>query len=208
MFASDLGNHLPIPRILTLAPCVPRPHYCVAEALRSNITLSDIVKDGLTYKSAFYGRQVVDKIAYIIKITDCNLALLLGRALDAQKYFHAVTYDHRLRDSPSDVYQFRTRGNPFHSFELSPPPVTSPRSQGTSAPTPDARTDTGWPSNEASNESNSGKHQVTAVPGSDADAAEDVLSLLPTGVFTLDRLLFADMLQRPFMLLYHVSAAA
>ena len=161
----------------------------VAEALRSRITLSDIVKDGLTYKNAFDGRQAVDKIAYIIKTTDRNLALLLGRALDAQKYFHAVTYDHRLRDSPSDVYQFRTRvGSPFHSGELSQPPVTSPRSQGTSTPTPDARTDTGSPSNEASNESDPGKHQdATVVPGSDADAdaAEDVISLLPTGVFTL-----------------------
>ena len=116
----------------------------VAEALRSRITLSDIVKDGLTYKNAFDGRQAVDKIAYIIKTTDLNLALLLGRALDAQKYFHTVTYDHRLRDSPSGVYQFRTRvGSPFHSGELSPPPVTSPRSQGTSTPTPDARTNTG-----------------------------------------------------------------
>ena len=78
---------------------------CVAEALRSNITLSDIVKDGLTYKSAFDGRQVVDKIAYIIKTTDRNLALLLGRTST-----HKSTCLHRLRDSPSDVYQFRTHG--------------------------------------------------------------------------------------------------
>ena len=159
----------------------------VAEALRSSITLSDIVKDGLTYKQAFDGRQAVDKIAYIIKTTDRNLALLLGRALDAQQYFHAITYDHRLRDSPSDVYQFRTRvESPFHSGDLSLSPVTSPHSQGTSNPTPDARSDTSSPSNEASNESDPGKHQdATAVPGSDADAAEDFLSLLPTGVFTL-----------------------
>jgi hypothetical protein len=47
----------------------------VAEALRTRITLSDIVKDGLTYKNAFDGRQAVDKIAYIIKTTDRNLAL-------------------------------------------------------------------------------------------------------------------------------------
>ena len=66
----------------------------VAEALRSRITLSDIVKDGLTYKNAFDDPQAVDKIAYIVKTTDRNLALLLGRALDAQKYFHAVTYDY------------------------------------------------------------------------------------------------------------------
>ncbi|KAI0306077.1 CNH domain-containing protein [Multifurca ochricompacta] len=163
----------------------------VAEALRARIVLSDIVKDGLTYKNAFDGRQAVDKIAYIIKTTDRNLALLLGRALDAQKYFHAVTYDHRLRDSASDVYQFRTRvGSPFHSGELSPPAVASPGSQGTSTPTPDARElgvtrDTGSPSNEASTESDQGKHpDESAIPTAPStDATEDIL--LPTGVFTL-----------------------
>jgi RHO1 GDP-GTP exchange protein 1/2 len=164
----------------------------VADALRARIVLTDIVKDGLTYKNAFDGRQAVDKIAYIIKTTDRNLALLLGRALDAQKYFHAVTYDHRLRDSASDVYQFRTRvGSPFHSGELSPPPVTSPSSQGTITPTPDTRPelaatrDTGSPSNEASTESDQGKqNDRTIVPdGASTDAAEDVQ--LPTGVFTL-----------------------
>lgn len=155
----------------------------VAEALRARIVLSDIVKDGLTYKNAFDGRQAVDKIAYIIKTTDRNLALLLGRALDAQKYFHAVTYDHRLRDSPSDVYQFRTRvGSPFHSGELSPPAITSPGSQRTDLA---ATRDTGSPSNEASTESDPGKHpDTTAVSAAPlTDAAEAVL--LPTGVFTL-----------------------
>jgi hypothetical protein len=161
----------------------------VAEALRARIVLTDIVKDGLTYKNAFDGRQAVDKIAYIIKTTDRNLALLLGRALDAQKYFHAVTYDHRLRDSVSDVYQFRTRvGSPFHSGELSPPAVTSPSTQGTSTPTPDARRelgvtrDTGSPSNE----SDPGKQPdtSTSLPTDTLeDTADDVL--LPTGVFTL-----------------------
>lgn len=61
----------------------------------------------------------MDKIAYIIKTTDRNLALLLGRALDAQKFFHDVTYDHRLRDSGNELYQFRTKlPSPFVSGEL------------------------------------------------------------------------------------------
>ncbi|GBE89631.1 Rho1 guanine nucleotide exchange factor 1 [Sparassis crispa] len=91
----------------------------VAEAFKARIQLADRVKDGLTYKDAFDGREAVDHIAYIIKTTDRNLALLLGRALDAQKFFHAVTYDHRLRDSASDLYQFRTRlPSPFVSGEL------------------------------------------------------------------------------------------
>ncbi|PBK72403.1 CNH-domain-containing protein [Armillaria solidipes] len=91
----------------------------VAEAFRDRINLGDRIKDGLEYKEAFDGREAVDKIAYIIKTTDRNLALLLGRALDAQKFFHDVTYDHRLRDSPSELYRFRTKlPSPFVSGEL------------------------------------------------------------------------------------------
>lgn len=91
----------------------------VAEAFRERILVADRVKDGLTYKDAFDGREAVDKISYIIKTTDRNLALLLGRALDAQKFFHDVTYDHRLRDSAGELYKFRTgMPSPFVSGEL------------------------------------------------------------------------------------------
>jgi hypothetical protein len=94
----------------------------VAEAFRERIPLSDRIKDGLTYKNAFDGRDAVDKISYIIKTTDRNLALLLGRALDAQKFFHDVTYDHRLRDNPKELYQFRTRlPSPFVSGDVAGP---------------------------------------------------------------------------------------
>jgi hypothetical protein len=90
----------------------------VAEAFRDRIALGERVKDGLAYKDAFDGREAVDKIAYIIKTTDRNLALLLGRALDAQKFFHDVSYEHRLRDNPNELYQFRTRiPSPFASIE-------------------------------------------------------------------------------------------
>ena len=90
----------------------------VAEAFRDRIALADRIKDGLTYSDAFDGRESVDTIASIIKTTDRNLALLLGRALDAQKFFHDVTYDHRLRDSSSELYQFRSKLTPFVSGEL------------------------------------------------------------------------------------------
>lgn len=91
----------------------------VAQAFRDRIPITDRVKDGLTYKDAFDGREAVDKIAYIIKTTDRNLALLLGRALDAQKFFHDVTYDHRLRDSSNELYRFRTKlPSPFVSGEM------------------------------------------------------------------------------------------
>ncbi|KAF7309990.1 Rho guanyl-nucleotide exchange factor [Mycena indigotica] len=91
----------------------------VAEAFRARVPVNDRVKDGLTYHDAFDGREAVDRIAHIIKTTDRNLALLLGRALDAQKFFHDVTYDHRLRDSVTELYQFRTKlPSPFASGEV------------------------------------------------------------------------------------------
>ncbi|WWD19484.1 hypothetical protein CI109_103944 [Kwoniella shandongensis] len=81
----------------------------VAEAFKQLLTLSELVKDGITYKDSFDGRTAVGIIADIIKTPDRNLALLLGRALDAQKFFHDVTYDHRLRDNPLEIYQFKER---------------------------------------------------------------------------------------------------
>lgn len=79
----------------------------VAECFRSKIITGDRTKNDLDYKDAFSGSEAVDVLSYIIRTTDRNLALLLGRALDAQKFFHDVTYEHRLRDSASEMYQFR-----------------------------------------------------------------------------------------------------
>jgi RHO1 GDP-GTP exchange protein 1/2 len=79
----------------------------VAECFRQKIITGDREKNGLTYKNAFSGAEAVDVLSYIIRTTDRNLALLLGRALDAQKYFHDVTYEHRLRDSATEMYQFK-----------------------------------------------------------------------------------------------------
>lgn len=79
----------------------------VAEVFRERIILGEKDKDGLMYQSAFTGAESVELIAYIIRTSDRNLALLLGRSLDAQKFFHEVTYAHRLRDSQAEVYQFR-----------------------------------------------------------------------------------------------------
>jgi hypothetical protein len=96
------------PRTVNKAPLVyPAMLSRVGECFRDKIIVGDREKNGLTYKHAFSGSEAVDVISYIIKTTDRNLALLLGRALDAQKFFHDVTYDHRLRDSPTEMYQFR-----------------------------------------------------------------------------------------------------
>lgn len=79
----------------------------VAEVFKDRIPIAEKQKDGLVYNNSFTGAEAVDLIAYIIKTTDRNLALLLGRSLDAQRFFHDVTYAHRLRDSSNEVYQFQ-----------------------------------------------------------------------------------------------------
>ncbi|KAF2716166.1 CNH-domain-containing protein [Polychaeton citri CBS 116435] len=79
----------------------------VAAAFRDRVALSEREKDGLVYQNAFTGFAAVDLISFIIRTSDRNLALLLGRSLDAQKFFHEVAYAHRLRDSPNEIYQFK-----------------------------------------------------------------------------------------------------
>lgn len=78
----------------------------VATKFKTTIQTDAHKKDGLIYRDAFTGQQAVDVICTIIRTSDRNLALLLGRSLDAQKLFHDVVYEHRLRDSPHEVYEF------------------------------------------------------------------------------------------------------
>lgn len=78
----------------------------VAKALKDSIILTINMKDGLEYHDSFTGKVAVDAICNIIRTNDRNLALLLGRSLDAQKFFHDVTYNNRLRDSSYEVYSF------------------------------------------------------------------------------------------------------
>ena len=175
----------------------------VAEAFRNRVLLSDQVKDGLTYKDIFDGREAVDKIAYIIKTTDRNLALLLGRALDAQKFFHAVTYDHRLRDNANDLYQFRTVvASPFSSGELeeegtvkaTAAPLLNQGSEHTSAavltaqgsPTPSGESDSGFGDLIDASTRAPSPSQLTQSDTcrTNANVATDDAPL-PTGVFTL-----------------------
>lgn len=172
----------------------------VADAFRNRVQLSDQVKDGLTYKDVFDGREAVDKIAYIIKTTDRNLALLLGRALDAQKFFHAVTYDHRLRDNTNDLYQFRTVvTSPFASGELeasdgtvkiSAAPLLDQGSEhassAVSSPAPSGESDSGFGDLLDGSTRTPSPSQFTQAEArrANANVATDDAPL-PTGVFTL-----------------------
>lgn len=146
----------------------------VAQAFKERITTSERVKDGLSYTDVFDGREAVDKIAYILKTTDRNLALLLGRALDAQKFFHDVTYDHRLRDSPYELYHFRT-ALPTLSGELANGEASSGGPVGQS----DSGSGEG---NSQTQRDDTSTSQIT-VPNPSAMSADEVP--LPSGVFTL-----------------------
>ncbi|CAN3373416.1 RHO1 GDP-GTP exchange protein 2 [Diutina rugosa] len=99
-------------------PVYPAMLSAVARQFREAIILTVNTKDGLEYHDTFTGKMAVDIICRLIRTNDRNLALLLGRSLDAQKLFHDVTYQHRLRDSVHEVYAF----NRTYTDDPSAPP--------------------------------------------------------------------------------------
>ncbi|KHC82173.1 hypothetical protein MGS_01724 [Candida albicans P78042] len=88
----------------------------VAKLFKEAIILTINTKDGLEYHDTFTGKMAVDILCRIIRTNDRNLALLLGRSLDAQKFFHDVTYNHRLRDSVHEIYAFNNVYNDVDFF--------------------------------------------------------------------------------------------
>eukprot|EP00842_Homolaphlyctis_polyrhiza_P000294 jgi/Hompol1/1265/HPOL_002670-RA len=83
----------------------------VARAFKRKVVLATHTKDMLEYTDSFLGREGVDALASIMKTTDRNLSLLIGRCLDVQGFFHDVTYLHKLRDSVVEVYKFERDEN-------------------------------------------------------------------------------------------------
>ncbi|CAO3599660.1 unnamed protein product [Absidia cylindrospora] len=87
----------------------------IAFAFKERVTVGTKIKDSIKYKDTFDGVEAVDKLTFLTKTKDRNLALLVGRALDAQKFFHDVNYENRLRDSRQELYQFTEHFNVRHS---------------------------------------------------------------------------------------------
>jgi len=79
----------------------------VALEMQRRVVVGDRVKHSIQYSNVFDGKEAVDKLAYILRTSDRTLALLVGRALYAQKFFHDVNYEHRLRDSKEELYHYR-----------------------------------------------------------------------------------------------------
>ncbi|KAJ9123210.1 hypothetical protein QFC22_001404 [Naganishia vaughanmartiniae] len=91
----------------------------VAEVFRQHIPLSDRVKDGLSYKDAFDGKEALDLLCDIIRTPDRNLAMLVARSLESQKFFHEVTYGgYRFKGDVTEIYRFKERlPSPFAAAE-------------------------------------------------------------------------------------------
>ncbi|KAI8142369.1 hypothetical protein BJV82DRAFT_516682 [Fennellomyces sp. T-0311] len=90
----------------------------VAREFRRRIVLVDRVKDGIEYKNVFDGREAVDKLLSIIPAQyrqQRDLALRIGRALGAQRFFHDVNYESRLIDTDAEIYQFYDENDYFSS---------------------------------------------------------------------------------------------
>ncbi|KAI9469053.1 MAG: CNH domain-containing protein [Benjaminiella poitrasii] len=87
----------------------------VAYVFKESMVVGTKTKDSIQYHDVFDGRDAIDKLTAILKTSDRNLAILVGRALDHQKFFHDVNYEHRLRDSANELYKFRE-----HQLLISP----------------------------------------------------------------------------------------
>jgi hypothetical protein len=78
----------------------------VATVFMKYVPVASYIKDSIKYTNCFRGSDAVETLKLIIRTSDRNLALLLGRALGNQNFFHDVTYNHFLRDNPNELYQF------------------------------------------------------------------------------------------------------
>ncbi|KAI9491138.1 hypothetical protein BDB00DRAFT_834665 [Zychaea mexicana] len=103
----------------------------VAREFRRRIVLVDRVKNGIEYKNVFDGREAVDKLTSIVSDHKRrDVALRLGRALGAQRFFHDVNYENRLIDTDSEIYQFYD-DNEYYSSSSSDDTSSAIASAGT-----------------------------------------------------------------------------
>ncbi|KAI8340675.1 hypothetical protein BC941DRAFT_417893 [Chlamydoabsidia padenii] len=77
----------------------------VAYEFQRNMIITDHYKNGIEYKNSFTGQEAVDLLARVISTNDRFLALMIGRALGSQRFFHDVGYENRLMDSAEELYQ-------------------------------------------------------------------------------------------------------
>ncbi|CAO3648387.1 unnamed protein product [Mucor hiemalis] len=89
----------------------------IAHEFKRRIILSDRIKNDIEYHNVFDGKEAVDKLREVLGTVDRKLALRVGRALEAQRFFHDVNYENRLVDDIIEIYQFNELL--FHGFNNS-----------------------------------------------------------------------------------------
>ncbi|KAI8346170.1 CNH domain-containing protein [Blakeslea trispora] len=90
----------------------------VAYAFKEQVVVGKKTKNSIQYQEVFDGKHAVNKLASIIKSKDRNLAVQVGRALEYQKFFHDVNYEHRLRDSVNELYRFKDQPRPINKYDM------------------------------------------------------------------------------------------
>jgi hypothetical protein len=91
-----------------------------ASVFKESISLGAHKKYGNEYPDSFTGKEAVvsspfqlilqDILCRISNTNDRSMALMLGQALDKQSFILDVTKNHRLRDSPTEIYRFHLHG--------------------------------------------------------------------------------------------------
>ncbi|TPX37144.1 hypothetical protein SmJEL517_g01035 [Synchytrium microbalum] len=89
-------------------PFIPALLSHVARYFRRDVPLSTHTKDMVNYKDSFTGKEAVEVLCKMLNTKDRGLALIVGRALQAQRFFHDVTYNNTLRDSTNEQYKFES----------------------------------------------------------------------------------------------------
>ncbi|KAI9023575.1 CNH domain-containing protein [Phycomyces nitens] len=79
----------------------------VAREMYRRIHTTHLIKDDITYHHVFSGTEAVDCLLHIIRTKDRNVAILVGRALGSQGFFHNALSKNGLRDLADEIYQFR-----------------------------------------------------------------------------------------------------
>ncbi|KAG2227132.1 hypothetical protein INT45_003862 [Circinella minor] len=97
----------PQPQQNQLSMVYPAVLSLVAQELYRRLPTTTLIKNDIEHHNVFRGKDAVERLLLILRTHDRNLAILVGRSLDAQNFFHDVNYEHRLRDSADELYQFR-----------------------------------------------------------------------------------------------------
>ncbi|KAL0097934.1 CNH domain-containing protein [Phycomyces blakesleeanus] len=83
----------------------------VAQAFKEQIIFATRAKDSFTHENAFDGKEAVDKLCFLTKCTNRNLALDLGISLQKQGFFYGVNQEKTLSDSIDYQCQFKKHIN-------------------------------------------------------------------------------------------------